>query len=94
MKPVSTTHPKIYRMRLTKDSFPRIAEGHKKIEFRLFDEKQQQLKLNDIIIFTYIEQPEKEITVEIIGLYQSRRFEQLFQVLDGTMINCINTDTI
>ena len=63
------THLKIYWMRLTKDSFSQIAEGHKKIEFQLFDEKWQQLKLNNIIIFTYIEQLEKEIIVEIIRLY-------------------------
>ena len=42
-------------MKLAHDPFIRIRERRKQIEFRLYDEKRQQIKLGDIIIFTQID---------------------------------------
>ena len=42
----------LYRMKLTEVPFEEIKNGTKTIEFRLYDEKRQQIKLGDKIEFS------------------------------------------
>ena len=41
----------LHKMKLNEDPFERIKNGTKTIEFRLFDEKRQQIKIGDQIEF-------------------------------------------
>ena len=72
-------------MKLAHDPFIQIWERRKQIEFRLYDEKRQQIELGDIIIFNQIDRntiPKETLQVEVIGLYHSRSFLNLFNSLD------------
>ena len=42
----------LHKMKLNKSPFERIKNGTKTIEFRLFDEKRQQIKVGDKIEFS------------------------------------------
>ena len=69
-------------MQLTKDLFIHVKQKIKQIKFYLFDTKKQQLNINDFIIFSLIDNPEKNLTVEIIELYRSQSFLELFNILN------------
>ena len=56
------TIPMIHQMHLNATPFESIANGTKKIEFRVYDEKRKQLHVNDEITFTNIE-TKKQLTV-------------------------------
>ena len=68
-----TTH----QMKLTLKPFNKIASGQKIIESRLYDEKRQLLKINDLIEFTCTENSQK-ITTIIDNLYLYKSFTELF----------------
>lgn len=70
-----------YEMKLNNEPFRKIKDGSKTLELRLYDEKRQKLKINDIIEFTNIESNEK-IRVEIEGLYRYPSFEELYKHCD------------
>lgn len=72
-------------MQLSNESFERIVSGTKRVEFRLFDQKRQQIKIGDTIIFTNISQCEK-ITVTVIGLSIFDSFERLFNSLNRNLM--------
>ena len=42
----------IHKMKLNKNPFERIKNGTKTVEFRLYDEKRQQIKIGDKIEFS------------------------------------------
>ena len=42
----------LYKMKLNESPFERIKNGTKTIEFRLYDEKRQQVKVGDQIEFS------------------------------------------
>lgn len=54
-----------HHMKLNNESFQQIKNGTKTIEIRLYDEKRQQVRANDIIIFSQIEDKNKTIKVKV-----------------------------
>ncbi len=69
-------------MKLFRTPFFRIKEGKKIIEVRLYDEKRQKIKLDDIIEFSLIENPDEKISVKIIGLSRFKTFNELYSSFD------------
>ncbi len=68
----------IHRLQLATTPFDAIKSGRKTIESRLYDEKRQQIKLGDQIIFTNRENPEQQVSVRVVGLLRYRTFHDLF----------------
>ena len=64
-------------MKLNESPFERIKNGTKGIEFRLFDEKRQQIKVNDMIEFTKINTNET-IKCIVTNLYRYPSFKELY----------------
>tara|TARA_Y100001970_G_scaffold294212_1_gene448591 strand:- start:1680 stop:2015 length:336 start_codon:yes stop_codon:yes gene_type:complete len=64
-------------MKLNPSPFERIKNGSKKVEIRLFDEKRQKLKVNELIQFTNLENPKEKIIVEILNLKNFPNFHEL-----------------
>lgn len=58
--------------------FEDIKSGKKTIEARLFDEKRQQLNIEDTITFTKLPEKEQKITVKILDLSRFATFEDMF----------------
>lgn len=64
-------------MKLTAEPFDKIADGSKKIELRLFDEKRQKINLGDTI--TFLREPEQttRIRTKVVGLLRYPTFADL-----------------
>ena len=71
----------IHRMKLNESPFERIKNGTKTIEFRLYDEKRQQIKVGDKIEFLKLPDLQEKLLVDVIKLYREDSFENLFRKL-------------
>ncbi|MGM9879305.1 MAG: NUDIX domain-containing protein [Bacilli bacterium] len=71
----------IHKMKLNESPFERIKNGTKKVEFRLYDEKRQQIKIGDKIEFSKLPDLHEKLLVDVIGLYRENTFENLFRKL-------------
>ena len=71
----------LYRMKLTEVPFEEIKNGTKTIEFRLYDEKRQQIKVGDQIEFSKLPSLKEKLLVNVVELYIETSFENLFRKL-------------
>ena len=71
----------LYKMKLNESPFERIKNGIKTIEFRLYDEKRQQIKIGDQIEFLKLPDLQEKLLVDVIELYRENTFENLFRKL-------------
>lgn len=71
----------LHKMKLNKSPFERIKNGTKTIEFRLFDEKRQQIKVGDQIEFSKLPDLREKLLANVIELYKEDSFENLFRKL-------------
>lgn len=71
----------LHTMKLNESPFERIKNGSKTIEFRLFDEKRQQIKVGDQIEFFKVPELQEKLLVDVIELYRAETFEELFKKL-------------
>ena len=71
----------LHKMKLNQDPFNRIKNGTKTIEFRLFDEKRQQIKIGDQIEFSKLPDLQEKLLVYVVELYREDTFENLFKKL-------------
>lgn len=70
-----------HNMKLRIQPFNKIRSGQKTFELRLYDEKRQQLRVNDEIEFTCIDSYETPITVQILSLRLFKNFAELYDTL-------------
>ena len=71
----------IHRMKLNENPFERIKDGTKTIEFRLYDEKRQKIKIGDKIEFSKLPDLQEKLLVDVIDLYRENTFENLLRKL-------------
>ena len=71
----------LYKMKLNESPFERIKNGTKTIEFRLFDEKRQKIKVGDQIEFSKLPDLQEKLLVDVSKLYRENTFEELFKKL-------------
>lgn len=64
-------------MKLLEKPWNNIANGTKKIEFRLYDDKRKNIKIGDTIIFSKLPDLKEQITVEVLDLYLYPTFKEL-----------------
>lgn len=73
-----------HEMGLQSKYFDYIKNGTKRIELRLFDEKRQRVRLEDIIEFT---NPDGEtLAVKVVGLLRYGSFVDLFRDFDISIL--------
>ena len=71
----------LHKMKLNESPFERIKNGTKTIEFRLYDEKRQQIKIGDKIEFSKLPNLKEKLLVDVVELYREDTFENLFRKL-------------
>ena len=71
----------IHKMKLNESPFEGIKNGTKTIEFRLYDEKRQQIKVGDKIEFSKLPDLKEMLLVDVIDLYRENTFENLLKEL-------------
>ena len=69
----------LHKMKLNESPFERIKNGTKTIEFRLYDEKRQQIKIGDKIEFSKMPDLQEKLEVDVMELYKEESFEKLFR---------------
>ena len=74
-------------MKLQPEYYNFILNGTKRIELRLFDEKRQQIKIGDTIIFLKEPSLEENIKVKVIGLLRYNTFKDLFNDFDISILS-------
>ncbi len=68
-----------HNMNLSTEPFKLIKNRQKTVEVRLFDNKRKQIKINDNIIFTHLNNKNEKIEVKIISLHIHPTFKNLFE---------------
>ena len=89
---------KIHEMHLNPEPFALIKNGSKKIELRLYDEKRQQIKIGDKIVFTNTESTSdnkkdgeaEKLEATVTNLFVFDSFEKLYQELN--LVDCGYTE--
>lgn len=71
----------LHKMKLNESPFERMKNGTKTIEFRLYDEKRQQIKVGDQIEFSKLPDLQEKLLVDVVELYREDTFENLFRKL-------------
>ena len=71
----------LHKMKLKESPFEGIKNGTKTIEFRLYDEKRQLIKVGDTIEFSKLPALQEKLLVDVIELYREDTFENLFRKL-------------
>lgn len=71
----------LHKMKLNESPFEMIKNGTKTIEFRLYDEKRQGVKIGDKIEFSKLPDLQEKLLVDVLELYQEDTFEKLFRKL-------------
>lgn len=71
----------LHKMKLNESPFERMKNGTKTVEFRLFDEKRQQIKVGDQIEFSKLPDLQEKLLVDVVELYKEDTFEKLFRKL-------------
>lgn len=69
----------LHKMKLNESPFEKIKKGTKSVEFRLFDEKRQQIKVGDKIEFLKLPDMKEKLLVDVLDLYKENSFEGLFR---------------
>ena len=70
----------VHNMKLHSSPFEMIKNGEKTIELRLFDEKRQQIKTGDKIVFTN-NTTEETLNTTVVKLHRFDSFEELYKSL-------------
>lgn len=69
----------LHKMKLNESPFEMIKNGTKTIEFRLYDEKRQGVKIGDKIEFSKLPDLQEKILVDVLDIYRDETFENLFK---------------
>lgn len=65
----------IHKMKLNDNAFERMKKGLKKREYKVNDEKRQQVRIGDIIEFQKISNPEEKIVMDVIDIKYFKNLE-------------------
>jgi len=76
----------LHKMKLNPAPFNAIMNQTKTIELRLYDDKRARLSIGDTIIFSRIDDSDRQLAVRIKGLYRSENYVSLFE--DLSLKNC------
>ncbi len=71
----------LHKMKLMEKPFEEMKNGIKTVEFRLYDEKRQKIKVGDKIEFVKLPELKEKLVVDVIELYREDTFEELFRRL-------------
>ncbi len=77
----------VHEMKLQPEYYNYILNGTKRIEIRLFDEKRQQIKLGDTIIFLKEPELNESFNTKVVGLLRYNSFEEMFKDFDISVLS-------
>ncbi len=81
-------------MKLLHGPFEAVRSGNKKIEIRLNDVKRQSVQIDDVIMFSKVEEPEVKLKVKVIEKDTYDTFQQLLSHYDNVELGFDNQETL
>jgi len=81
-----------HEMKLRAVYFDKIKNGEKIYEIRLNDEKRQQIKIGDVLLFTKDTNLEEQLMVEVQDLIYFKNFDEMLNILPVKKIGFENMD--
>ena len=82
-----------FELRLHPIYFERIKAGSKTIEMRLLDEKRQQYKVGDYLIFKKRPEETEIIKTKIVNLYKVKSFAELYNSFNKIQLGYKENET-
>ena len=67
-------------MKLNEKAFERIKSGHKKREYRVYDDKRKQVRVGDVIVFKKLPELRETIKVEVVKIDRFDNFREAVNV--------------
>ncbi|MBE6446214.1 MAG: ASCH domain-containing protein [Alphaproteobacteria bacterium] len=71
----------MHKMKVQTKYYNLLKSGKKIIELRLFDEKRQQIKIGDEIVFSNLSDTNDSFIAQVINLYRAESFDKLCQII-------------
>lgn len=76
-----------HKIKLQPQYYNYILYGTKRIEIRLYDEKRQQIKIGDTIIFLKEPDLNESFKAKVTGLLRYNSFEDMFKDFDTSILS-------
>lgn len=76
-----------HKIKLQPQYYNYILYGTKRIEIRLYDEKRQQIKIGDTIIFLKDPDLNESFKAKVTGLLRYNSFEDMFKDFDTSILS-------
>ena len=76
-----------HKIKLQPQYYNYILNGTKRIEIRLYDEKRQQIKIGDTIIFLKEPDLNESFKAKVTGLLRYNSFEDMFKDFDTNILS-------
>ena len=76
-----------HKIKLKPQYYNYILYGTKRIEIRLYDEKRQQIKIGDTIIFLKEPDLNESFKAKVTGLLRYNSFEDMFKDFDTSILS-------
>ena len=76
-----------HKIKLQPQYYNYILYGTKRIEIRLYDEKRQQIKIGDTIIFLKEPDLNESFKAKVTGLLRYNSFEDMFKNFDTSILS-------
>lgn len=76
-----------HKIKLQPQYYNYILYGTKRIEIRLYDEKRQQIKIGDTIIFLKEPDLNESFKTKVTGLLRYNSFEDMFKDFDTSILS-------
>jgi len=83
-----------FNYKITEQVYEWISNKMKNIEIRLYNEKSNKIKINDTINFIVIDNEEKKIKVNVVGLLIYKDIESLLKDIDIKKIAPVNKEEL
>ncbi len=71
----------MHKMKVQTKYYNLLKSGKKVVELRLFDEKRQQIKIGDEIVFSNLSDTNDSFIAQVINLYRAESFDKLCQII-------------
>lgn len=71
----------MHHMKVQTKYYNLLKSGKKVVELRLFDEKRQQIKIGDEIVFSNLSDTNDSFVARVINLYRAESFDKLCQII-------------
>ena len=84
----------MHTMKVQTKYYNLLKSGIKTVELRLWDEKRQQIKVGDEIIFSDLSNPADTFSAEVLALHRANSFNELCDIVPPTKAGFVTKEEL